>query len=176
MPHCRGAPVCCYFHNGCAWSDLMHVFAACPAKSPACRYSAGQEAHILFSVSVKAEGEAEELMQRLNGSSMPTINLSNIEAAQVRLQGPARRCIGPISTNRWPTLLAPALLQSLAGCCSLPVAPRGPTSTVHHIWDSRPVCKGVCDAVPSAGHGFEPDNMWDSSDPSLAPASRCPGH
>ena len=37
-------------------------------------------------------------MQRLNSSSMPTINLSNIEAAQVRLQGPAR-CIGPISTD-----------------------------------------------------------------------------
>ena len=58
-------------------------------------------------------------MQRLNISSMPTINLSNIEAAQVRLQGPAQRCIGPISTDRHPPLWAPALLQSFAGCCSL---------------------------------------------------------
>ena len=97
----------------------MHAFVACPAGILACRYSAGQEAHILFSVSVRAEGEAEELMQRLNSSSMPTINLSNIEAAQVSLQRPARRCIGPISTDRQPLLWAPALLQSFAGCCSL---------------------------------------------------------
>eukprot|EP00891_Asterochloris_glomerata_P009871 jgi/Astpho2/9871/Aster-08331 len=68
------------------------------------RYSAGQEAHILFSVSVRAEGEAEELMQRLKSSSMPTINLSNIEAAQVHLRhlvgGRARSFTGELPHER----------------------------------------------------------------------------
>ncbi len=48
-----------------------------------CRYSAGDQAHILFSVGIKDASELSSLMQRLNDKNMPTQDLSGIEAAQV---------------------------------------------------------------------------------------------
>lgn len=48
-----------------------------------CRYSAGDRAHILFSVGIKDASELSSLMQRLNDKDMPTQDLSGIEAAQV---------------------------------------------------------------------------------------------
>ena len=48
-----------------------------------CRYSAGDQAHILFSVEIKDAAELSRLMQRLNDRQMPTQDLSGIEAAQV---------------------------------------------------------------------------------------------
>ena len=47
------------------------------------RYSAGDQAHILFSVGIKDASELSSLMQRLNDKNMPTQDLSGIEAAQV---------------------------------------------------------------------------------------------
>ena len=41
-------------------------------------------AHILFSVGIKNAAELAGLMQRLNNEGMPTVDLSAIEAAQVR--------------------------------------------------------------------------------------------
>lgn len=122
--HCGAVPLCCFvLLHGCAWAGLMHAFVACQARVPACRYSAGQEAHILFSVSVRAEGEAEELMQRLKSSSMPTINLSNIEAAQVRSKGLHGAALAPsalINSLRSGRLHCCSLLQAAAAsCCSV---------------------------------------------------------
>lgn len=48
-----------------------------------CRYSAGEQAHILFSVGIKDATELSSLIQRLNDKNMPTQDLSGIEAAQV---------------------------------------------------------------------------------------------
>lgn len=48
-----------------------------------CRYSAGDQAHILFSVGIKDATELSSLIQRLNDKGMPTQDLSGIEAAQV---------------------------------------------------------------------------------------------
>ena len=48
-----------------------------------CRYSAGEVAHILFSVGIKNAAELSSLMQRLNDEGMKTLDLSAIEAAQV---------------------------------------------------------------------------------------------
>lgn len=47
------------------------------------RYSAGDQAHILFSVGIKDASELSSLMQRLRDNNMPTQDLSGIEAAQV---------------------------------------------------------------------------------------------
>lgn len=47
------------------------------------RYSAGEHAHILFSVGIKDASDLSSLMQRLNDRNMPTQDLSGIEAAQV---------------------------------------------------------------------------------------------
>ncbi len=52
-----------------------------------CRYSAGDQAHILFSVGIKDASELSSLMQRLNDKNMPTQDLSGIEAAQVSHDG-----------------------------------------------------------------------------------------
>ena len=52
-----------------------------------CRYSAGEQAHILFSVGIKDASELSSLMQRLNDRNMPTQDLSSIEAAQVLTHG-----------------------------------------------------------------------------------------
>ena len=49
----------------------------------ACRYSAGEQAYILFSVGISDASELSSLMQRLNDKDMPTQDLSGIEAAQV---------------------------------------------------------------------------------------------
>jgi hypothetical protein len=51
------------------------------------RYSAGDQAHILFSVGIKDASELSSLMQRLNDKDMPTQDLSGIEAAQVSHDG-----------------------------------------------------------------------------------------
>ncbi|DBA83534.1 hypothetical protein WJX79_001038 [Trebouxia sp. C0005] len=62
------------------------------------RYSAGDQAHILFSVGIKDASELSSLMQRLNDKNMPTQDLSGIEAAQVHLRhlvgGRARSYMG----------------------------------------------------------------------------------
>ncbi|KAL3161440.1 hypothetical protein ABBQ32_010326 [Trebouxia sp. C0010 RCD-2024] len=64
------------------------------------RYSAGEQAHILFSVGIKDASELSSLMQRLNDRNMPTQDLSSIEAAQVHLRhlvgGRARSYMGEL--------------------------------------------------------------------------------
>ena len=63
--------------------------ALCP--DPACaltlrRYSAGSEAHILWGAGLRAPGEAAELQARLEAAGLPTMDVSAVEAAQVRPQ------------------------------------------------------------------------------------------
>lgn len=64
------------------------------------RYSAGEQAHILFSVGIKDATELSSLIQRLNNKNMPTQDLSGIEAAQVHLRhlvgGRARSYMGEL--------------------------------------------------------------------------------
>lgn len=48
------------------------------------RFSAGNEAHILWGLGIRSPSEVTDLVERLNASSMPTIDISGIEAAQVR--------------------------------------------------------------------------------------------
>ena len=52
------------------------------------RYSAGNKAHILFSVGITSNDELEALLQRLNQQQMQTADISGIEAAQVRHHTP----------------------------------------------------------------------------------------
>lgn len=63
-------------HASCNWLQAQWAVVVC-------RYSAGEQAHILFSVGIKDARELSSLMQRLNDRNMPTQDLSSIEAAQV---------------------------------------------------------------------------------------------
>ncbi len=69
----NGIPSCIHFLGYTLHADMLSVH----------RYSAGEQAHILFSVGIKNATELSSLIQRLNDKNMPTQDLSNIEAAQV---------------------------------------------------------------------------------------------
>ena len=64
----------------------------------ACRYSAGSEAHILWGAGLRAPGQAAELQARLQAAGLPTLDVSAVEAAQVR----RRRCAGRAAAARLP--------------------------------------------------------------------------
>lgn len=48
------------------------------------RFSAGSEAHILWGLGIQHPSEVTDLVERLNMAGNPTIDISGIEAAQVR--------------------------------------------------------------------------------------------
>jgi threonine dehydratase len=48
------------------------------------RYSAGQAANILWSAGVEDRAAGDSLVARLNAAGMPTLDISDIDAAQVR--------------------------------------------------------------------------------------------
>lgn len=68
------------------------------------RYAASTEAHVLFSVGIRSSRDLAELLDRLNGAGMSTMDLSKIEAAQVHLRhmvgGRARSYTGSIPDER----------------------------------------------------------------------------
>ncbi|BDA45868.1 Threonine dehydratase [Coccomyxa sp. Obi] len=68
------------------------------------RFSAGDEAHILWGLGIRSPSEVTDLVERLNASSMPTIDISGIEAAQVHLRhlvgGRARSFMGELPHER----------------------------------------------------------------------------
>jgi len=66
------------------------------------RYSAGSEAHILWGAGLRAPGQAAELRARLEAAGLPTLDVSAVEAAQVRgAQGPAPGGRGPPGVRCW---------------------------------------------------------------------------
>lgn len=66
-----------------SWTQLLQNLQQCHDEYAKYRYSAGEQAHILFSVGIRDADELSSLMQRLNDRNMPTQDLSGIEAAQV---------------------------------------------------------------------------------------------
>ena len=68
------------------------------------RFSAGQSANILWSAGVSDKQAATALVARLNGAGMPTLDISDIDAAQVHLRhlvgGRARSYMGEIPFER----------------------------------------------------------------------------
>ena len=64
----------------------------------ACRYSAGSEAHILWGAGLRAPGQAAELQARLEAAGLPTLDVSAVEAAQVRCW----RCVARAAAARLP--------------------------------------------------------------------------
>lgn len=69
----------------CASSCVQYALS-CPTVSPAlpCRYSAGATANILWSAGVKDKGEVGQVIARLEAAGMPTLDISNMDAARVR--------------------------------------------------------------------------------------------
>lgn len=68
------------------------------------RYTAGTDAHVLFSVGIRNASEVQDLVQRLNAKGFATDDISGIEAAQVHLRhlvgGRARSYTGEIPYER----------------------------------------------------------------------------
>ncbi|KAK9829226.1 hypothetical protein WJX72_004603 [[Myrmecia] bisecta] len=68
------------------------------------RYSAGQEAHVLYSVGIRQQAELSALIQRLGAKNFSTLDISAIEAAQVHLRhlvgGRARSYMGELPHER----------------------------------------------------------------------------
>ena len=60
------------------------------------RYSAGTEAHILWGAGLRAPGEAAELQARLEAAGLPTMDVSAVEAAQVRPGIPSSITFGQV--------------------------------------------------------------------------------
>lgn len=53
-----------------------------------CRYSAEENAHILWGANVKSKDAAAQVIQRLNDRKLSTRDASSIEAVQVKLDWP----------------------------------------------------------------------------------------
>lgn len=51
------------------------------------RYSAGAHANILWSAGVRERSEVTEVMDRLQAAGMPTLDISDMEAARVSNKG-----------------------------------------------------------------------------------------
>ena len=64
------------------------------------RYSAGASASILWSAGVKTKGEVAAVMSRLEAAGMPTLDISNMEAARVRHTGGGGRGLMVGTENR----------------------------------------------------------------------------
>jgi len=68
------------------------------------RFSAGKVAHILFSISIREDSDVTRIVQRLDDQGFTTLDLSEIEPAQVHLRhlvgGRARSFMGEIPDER----------------------------------------------------------------------------
>ena len=89
-----------------------------------CRFSAGDVAHILFSIGISSDAEVAALVTRLNDAGFPTQDLSSIEAAQVRpccrSVAPLRRAEQNLTGHTAPALgLLPAAWYAVNSCGSL---------------------------------------------------------
>lgn len=102
---CRKFPVadffsCCKFPVADFLLRIAHYLFVSNAHLFAKRYSAGTEAHVLFSIRIKDAAQLEELVARLDAKQMYTDDISNLEAAQVHLRhlvgGRARSYMGEV--------------------------------------------------------------------------------
>ncbi len=68
------------------------------------RFSAGAEAHVLFSVGIRDGAQLQQLLNRLNSKGFETDDISALEAAQVHLRhlvgGRARSYMGEMPHER----------------------------------------------------------------------------
>ena len=69
----------CWQHS----SDVRAQQCGCSAPSPACRFAAGEAAHILWSASIRQAEDTQAMVQRLHQGGMPTLDISGLEPAQV---------------------------------------------------------------------------------------------
>ena len=65
---------------------FSHLHAVLP------RYSAADNAHILWGANVTSDKDAEQLIERLNAKALQTKDASGIEAVQVTLLPPQLPC------------------------------------------------------------------------------------
>lgn len=99
------------------------------------RYSAGEQAAILWGVGLKSPAQLGELVARLNAGGMPTSDVSNIEVAQLHLRhlvgGRARSYMGQLPHERMYQVSFPerpgALAQFLAA-----ISPRWNVTLFHY--------------------------------------------
>lgn len=57
------------------------------------RYSAGAHANILWSAGVRDRSEVTEVMDRLQAAGMPTMDISDMDAARVRREPGVTECM-----------------------------------------------------------------------------------
>ena len=90
-----------------------------------CRYSAIDQAHVLWGAGIKEQSDLVSLLDRLNAANMPTIDISTMESAQLHLRhlvgGRARSFTGTVPNERIYQISFPekprALQNFLAAIC-----------------------------------------------------------